>query len=168
MTFESRSLDDEHRVEAFDCEVESLNSWLHNEARRAQTAGTARTYVWLDERWTDVLAYYSVAPTAVIRDQLSRSQAAGYSADVPAYLLARLALDRSLRGQNLGRQLLVDAIGKCVGAAEAYGGRLIVVDAIDERAVSFYQRYGFAPVKDRPSRLVLKIATARYLLTGRP
>lgn len=151
VTYCTQSLGDQHDVGAFDCQVESLNSWLHREARRADKAGTARTYVWTREGDNSVVAYFSVAPTL----------AGGYTFPVPGYLLARLALDTGLRGQGLGTDLLVDAVSRMVGAAEAYGGRLIVVDAIDERAAAFYAKHDFVPVKGNPNRLVLKIATAR-------
>jgi GNAT superfamily N-acetyltransferase len=162
VNYRSRSLGAHHDIETFDCRVEALNSWLCTAARRAQKADTARTYVWTTaEDPARVVAYFSIAPTMVAREELSQSQAGGYSFPIPAYLLARLALDQSLHGKGLGGELLVDAVGRMVGAAEAYGGRLIVVDAIDENAATFYRRHDFVPVKGNPHRLVLKIATAR-------
>ena len=43
--------------------------------------------------------------------------AGGYSR-IPGYLIARLAIDSSLRGQGSGEQLLLDALGKAVAASE--------------------------------------------------
>jgi GNAT superfamily N-acetyltransferase len=169
MMFESRALDERYDVHLFDCGVESLNSWLQNEALRAERSDTARTYVWTETvDSTEVLAYFSIAPTAVQREMLSRSQAANYSFDIPSYLLARLALDKRLKGQGLGSQLLVDAIGRIVGSAEVSGGRLIVVDAVDDNAAAFYRRHDFVPVRGNTRRLVLKIATARALMVSGP
>lgn len=89
---------------------------------------------------------------------------AGGVSVIPAYLLARLALDRSLHGQGLGGELLHDALNRIVEAAEVASGRLIVVDAIDDDAAKFYRKYDFQPVKDNPRRLVIKIATVRAAL----
>jgi GNAT superfamily N-acetyltransferase len=161
--WQSGPLIDEHDVTAFDCAAPSLTQWLAGHARRAQRSGTARTYVWTPPESLRVVAYYSIAPTRVTREELSRSLAGGESA-VPAYLLARLALDSSLHGQGLGGELLFDALDALVDAADRAGGRLIVVDAIDERAASFYQRYGFTPVKGNPHRLVIKVETVRQAL----
>ncbi|GLW99808.1 hypothetical protein Misp02_38950 [Microtetraspora sp. NBRC 16547] len=47
------------------------------------------------------------------------------------------------------------------------GGRLIVVDAIDEGAADFYAHHGFLPVKGNPCRLVMKTATAQAALASR-
>lgn len=60
--------------------------------------------------------------------------------------------------------MLVDALSRAARAAELGGGRLIVVDAIDEAAAGFYRHHGFTAVKGNPHRLVLKVATVRALL----
>jgi GNAT superfamily N-acetyltransferase len=152
-------LNDEHELGAFDCGVASLNHWLTAHARRAQAADTARTYVWANDDNT-VVAYYSITPTQVLREELTGGLAGGFQV-VPAYLLARLALDVSLHKRGFGADLLVDAVAAAVGAAETGGGRLIVVDAIDDTAARFYQHHDFKPVKGNPRRLVMKISTAR-------
>lgn len=159
----SAPLSREHQVEAFGSGQEDLDRWLVDQALRAQSAGTARTTVWIDPVAPTVLAYYSVAPTQVgISELPSRSFAGGYSV-VPGYLLARLALDRSLQGQGLGAELLFDALTRITDAASRAGGRLIVVDAIDDDADRFYRHHDFQPI-DGSRRLVMKIATAQAAL----
>lgn len=159
----SAALTTAHDLARFDCGNDVLNDWLKNQAARSQQANTARTYVWTAVSDPVVLAYYSIAPTQIVRAELSSGQAGGYSV-VPAYLLARLALDRSLQGQGLGAELLVDALQMIVNAASVGGGRLIVVDAIDDVAAKFYRYHDFQPVKGNPHRLVMKISTARQAL----
>jgi nucleotide-binding universal stress UspA family protein len=66
----------------------------------------------------------------------------------------------------LGSELLVDALERIVDAAHVGGGRLIVVDAIDDEAHAYYRRHDFVPVADT-MRLYLKIATARAALDVR-
>ncbi|GAA5045828.1 hypothetical protein [Nocardia callitridis] len=56
--------------------------------------------------------------------------------------------------------MLIDAVSKIMGAAQASGGRLIVVDAIDESAFDFYRKYGFTPVRNTETQLVMKRSTA--------
>jgi len=84
---------------------------------------------------------------------------------VPGYLLARLALDVSLHGQGLGSELLIDALQVTVAAGDRAGGRLIVVDAIDQEAHDFYRHHGFVPIAGA-RRLAMKVATARGALEG--
>lgn len=162
--YHSVALTAQHDLAGFDCGAPTLNAWLAEHALRAQQAGTARTFVWVTPEQPDrVWAYYSLAPTEVARDHLSRRQSSGYST-VPGYLLARLAVHLELHGAGYGAELLVDALTRATRAAEVGGGRLVVVDALDDTAASFYRPHGFIPVKGNPHRLVLKIATIRHLL----
>lgn len=161
MTLFSTALTSDHDLSQFDCGKPVLNDWLRTKALTADKGMTSRTYVWVVDDDPAVKGYYSIAPTVVDRasDGISNSLAAGLRA-VPGFLLAKFALDKSLQGQGYGADLLHDAITKIMGAALVSGGRLIVVDAIDTAAFSFYQKHGFIPVANSPDRLVIKMSTA--------
>jgi hypothetical protein len=49
-------------------------------------------------------------------------------------------------------------------AARAAGGRLVVVDAIDENAASFYRSHDFEPSPADPHLLTMKLSTAARAL----
>ena len=162
-TWASQALRKHHDVTQLTSGHQELDGWLRQEALRAHEAGTAHTTVWTLPDDVVVKAFHAVSPTQFARIDLpSRSLSAGYS-HVPGYLIARLALDESLRGQGLGTQLLLDALEQIVAAASSAGGRLIAVDAIDDNAHSFYRHHDFQPIADS-NRLVMKIATARAAL----
>jgi GNAT superfamily N-acetyltransferase len=136
-----------------------LDKWLRVSALTADRAGTARTFVWSEDN--DVVAYFSLAPHEVRRDTLPKRLGRGAPHSIPAILLARLALDSGLHGRGLGQQLLVDALSRAVTAVLAAGGRLVVVDAIDQRAASFYEHHGFRRLPGTTSlRLALKASDA--------
>lgn len=164
--FLSQALGDDHHLDAFTCGKAPLDEWLKTQAHRARGAGTARTYAWTRPGSPDVLAYFSIAPTQVVRAEIPRQLTGGYSV-IPAYLLARLALDHTLHGQGLCGQLLLDALARIVDAATVGGVCLIVVDALDDQAAAFYRRHDFAAVGDSP-RLYLKVATAETILAKAP
>jgi len=168
LLFESARLGDDHTLEGFDCGKESLNTWLVGHARRADSSGVAHVYVWTPVGESKVCAYFAICRTEVVRkdDGASGSMAGGYSR-VPGYLIARLAIATTLHGQGYGEQLLLDALDKAVDASEIGGGRLIVVDAIDDDAQSFYEHYHFVPLKNRQRRLVMKVSTAAKALEER-
>jgi GNAT superfamily N-acetyltransferase len=166
--FESARLQDDHKLDGFDCGKELLNAWLVEQARRADSSGMAHVYVWTPLGEAKVCAYFAICPTEVLRkeDGLSGSLAGGYSR-IPGYLIARLALDSSLRGKGYGEHLLLDALRKGVAASEIGGGRLIVVDALDDEARRFYEHFDFVAVKNREHRLVMKVSTASKALGER-
>jgi len=78
---------------------------------------------------------------------------------VPAVLLGRLAVDRAYQGRRLGELLLLDAARRVVRASAAIAVYALVVDAKNEEARSFYERYGFRRFPDAPSRLFLTLDT---------
>jgi GNAT superfamily N-acetyltransferase len=155
-------LGDGHDLESFRCGHAELDEWLCRHARNATGQGT-RTYVLVDG--ASVLAgYFAIAPHLVEREELPRRIGRGAPSRIPALLLAKLALDERLHGQGLGGELLVRALEKIVTAARAAGGKLVVVDAIDEIAASFYRAHDFQPTGADPHRLVIKISTAARAL----
>ena len=79
-------------------------------------------------------------------------------------LLARLAVDRRFHGRGLRAELLRDALLRTLGAADIAGLRAVIVDAKDERAKQFYQRYGFEPFPGDPLRLALITKDVRALI----
>lgn len=154
--FVSESLGAHHDLESFDSGNSILDDWLRTEARRAKRAGTAHVTVWHRPGSPVVEAYYAIAPTAVAADGLTRSARGGFSGSIPGYLIARLALSRTLHGSGYGGQLLLDALETVAAAARVVSGRLVVVDAIDEAALAFYRHHGLQPI-DGSMRLVARI-----------
>jgi hypothetical protein len=62
-----------------------------------------------------------------------------------------------------GTQLVIDTLRRIVAAADVSGGRVIVVDANNQRLVPFSTAHSFLPTRSDPLRMV---ATARRLLRG--
>jgi len=153
----SEGLADSHDLAAFHSGKPELDTWLRESATHVEANRTGRTFVWHagDQR---VVAYFTLAAHLLRRADLPRKLGRGSPDAIPAVLLARLALDKSLHGQGLGGELLHDALSRAVHAAKTVAARLVVTDAIDEEAAAFYQRYGFQPVPTRPDRLVRKMS----------
>lgn len=160
-----RPLAPDDEVTGFDCGSPPLNSWLTTSAARAHVQDIVRVYVWVDEDAPHrVVAYAAVRPTRIAARSLTRGEAGGHTT-VPAYLIARLALHRDLHGRGLGGELLFRMVEVCIDASRIGGGRVIVVDPIDDAATRFYERFGFGPTKGPDARLVMKVSTAEAALT---
>lgn len=151
MTFTSVPYDPKLDTSAFSCGEASLDKWLVADAETETRRGSARVWVWLDANGR-VIAYYSLSASKVKRDDIPKSLGRGGPIEIPAVLIGRLALDRSLRGQNLGEVLLTDALTRIVDATRTVGARLVVIDALHERVAVFYERFGFRRL---PNRLLL-------------
>ena len=152
------ALDATHDLAPFTSGNSELDRWLRDQAHQATAQGT-RTYVVLDEH-DAVVGYFAIVPHVVDRGDARKRVGRGAPRQIPAILLAKLALSEHLHGQGLGAELLVRALGTIIDAARVAGGKLVVVDAIDAQAAAFYLHHDFEPLPDRPDRLVMKLSTA--------
>lgn len=162
---------DPHRHDAgsFDSGEPALDEWVRRHAAGADARRTARTFVWTALSETGqltepVIAYYSLTGHRLVRDELSRKLGRGSPAEIPAVLLARLAVDRSTQGAGVGGAVLADALTRVVEATNIVAARFVVVDALHERAATFYEHHGFTRIPDT-LRLVQKISDIAAALT---
>ena len=77
------------------------------------------------------------------------------SADVPATLLGRLAVDQKYRGQGLGEHMLLHALKRSNDLSCEIASYAVVVDAKDEAVIAFYQHFNFLQFPGTPDRLYL-------------
>ena len=162
MTARVEALEENHDLSTFACGNVELDTWLRVHARPATGQGT-RTFVVVDDH-DDVVGYFAILPHVLDREDAPPKIARGAPRQIPAVLLAKLALSSALQGEGLGSELLVRALHTIVDAARVAGGRLIVVDAIDDAAAAFYRHHDFAPLPNRADRLVMKLSTAAKAL----
>lgn len=123
-----------------------------------------QTYViHIDNR---IIGYYSLCPGSIERESVIPRilrGIAGY-AEIPIILLARLAIDVNEHGKGLGASLLKDAFQRAINAAVAIAGRAIVVHAIDDDAVRFYEHFDFAPSPNDDRALMILMKDVRAML----
>jgi GNAT superfamily N-acetyltransferase len=163
LAFTSEALGEHHDRTAFNSGKVDLDRWLRDHALHASAMNTGRTFVWHSGDGV-VVAYFTLAAHMVARESLTKRTGRGSPNVIPAILLARLAFDRSQQGQGLGAELLWDALSRAVAANRQAAARLVVVDAIDERAASFYEHLGFEPIPSNPTRLGQKLSSIEAAL----
>jgi GNAT superfamily N-acetyltransferase len=154
--FVSRHISDDDDLDSFSSGQPSLDEWLCQSARHADAMRSGRTWVWAAPDGV-VVAYFALAGHVIERDGLPARLGRGSPDRIPAVLVARLALDKSLQGRGFGGALLADALSRIVVATDIVAARFVVVDAIDVRAADFYAHYGFRPIVGT-NRLVRKIS----------
>jgi GNAT superfamily N-acetyltransferase len=155
-------LDRSHDRGEFTCGKGPLDNFLRTLVTQYEKRRLGRTYVVVRPGEKRVLGYYTLASGAVAFENLPEQATKKLPRHpVPVILLARLALDQSVQGQGLGGFLLIDALRRCLALAEQLGVHAVEVDATDDQARAFYQRYGFAPLQDDPLHLFLPIATVQ-------
>ncbi|MBS1870389.1 MAG: N-acetyltransferase [Actinobacteria bacterium] len=163
MSLRIAPLADGYDLASFSCGQPALDTWLREHAQHATRQGT-RTYLLLEERSERVVGYFAIAPYLLEREQAPRRVGRGAPLRIPAILLAKLALHERLHGRGLGAELLVQALTVIVAAARAAGGRVVVVDAIDENAANFSVAHDFERLPNDQQRLIVKLSTVAQAL----
>jgi ribosomal protein S18 acetylase RimI-like enzyme len=155
-------------VAEFACGEESLARWLQRYAGQRERRDATRTFVATDEQGA-VCGYYTlvaghlehVEATEAVRKGLSRHF------PIPVAILARLAVDERSQGQGLGPSLLNDALERICRAAQEVAVQAVVVHAINQVAVGFYERFGFRSLSEAPRSLMVTLAELKEAGYGR-
>ena len=148
-----------HDRKGFDCGSPDLNEYLERYARQNHETGGAKTFVAvLPVDPTRILGFYSISPGAIefarVPSKLTKKLG---RYDVPVFRLGRLAIDLSRQGQGLGGELLIAAGERALAVAAEVGGIALVIDAKDDQAARWYERFGALSLLDDPLILVLPL-----------
>lgn len=153
----------EHKLASFDCGKPPLNEFLKRHALDKGNAMLSRTYVVTSG--LEVVGYYTLAHATVEQSTAPKKMGRGMPSSIPVMLMARFAVDSRFQGRGLGRSLFVDALRR-TGAVIKSGAapvRLFVVDAKDEEAKAFYERFDMIAAPSNPLRLYLSYRSVRAL-----
>ena len=151
-------LGSQHDRTAFSCGVETLDRYFKQQAGQEGRRHVANCFVGVHRGKNSVGGYYTLCATSVIFDNLPetfRKKLPRYP-EVPAALLGRLAVDTRHRGERLGEFLLFDAMRRTLHADLA--AAILVVDAKDELATTFYKDYDFLDIGPGRKRLYLPVS----------
>ena len=146
-----------HDRRTFSCGVEALDTYLKRFARQHADANISRTYVAVSG--STVHGFYSLAMSGIRRENLPAKYLNRFpNFPLPVARLARLAVDLNHQRQRLGELLLADALQRCRHLSASIGMLGVIVDAKDERARGWYERYEFERLSDSPLTLWLPTA----------
>lgn len=149
-----------HERGTFSCGVPTLDTYLRQQASQDMRRRVGRVYVALGNGPTVIAGYYSLSAASFERNDLPPEQAKRLPHyPVPAGVIGRLAVDRTYQGRGLGELLLLHAVRQVVEAGKRMGVYAVIVDAKDESAKAFYERYGFVTFPGGSRRLFLPIDT---------
>lgn len=135
-------LNKSHYIKSFDCGSEQLNDYLKKYAFQNQKKNISNTFV--TQKDGKVIGYYSLTFGSVDKDNLPpaiKRNLPHYQ--IPVMVLARLAIDKKEQRNGLGKGFLKDAILRTIQASEIAGMKAIMVQAKDEKAKSFYEKFDF-------------------------
>ena len=152
----------DHDRRSFNCGVDALNEYLRRFARQHADANISRTYVAVLS--TEICGYYSLAMSGIRKENLPDKHAGRFpNFPLPVARLARLAVAIAHQRKGLGELLLVDALRRSLRLSIEIGMIGVIVDAKDEQARRWYERYEFERLPDSPLTLWLPTAAIENL-----
>jgi GNAT superfamily N-acetyltransferase len=156
-----------HDQVVFSCGDTALETYLKKRALQEAKKKIATTFVMADSRSSAVIGYYRLSATSILLADLPDQTAKKLPKypHVPAALLGGLAIDRRYQGSGYGGLLIIDALRRALQATTECASYAVVVDAINERARSFYEHYEFCAFPDRKLRQFLPMKTIADLFS---
>ena len=149
-----------HDRQRFQCGHTKIDRYFHQIVTQDVRRNYATCYVGVDTATQRVAGFYTLSahsiPLSDMPSEFTRKLPA--YPNVPAVLIGWLGIDRDFQGRRLGSMLLVDAISRVAHAS--IGAHAIFADAINDEAVSFYERFGFLRFKTKPTSLFMPISAA--------
>jgi ribosomal protein S18 acetylase RimI-like enzyme len=153
-----------HDRAAFSCGEPALDAYLQRQASQDIRRRVAQLFVAVGDAPERIAGYYSLSAASFQKAELPPALAKKLPHyPVPAAMLGRLAVDRAQQGRGLGEVLLLDAIRRVLRASATIAVYALIVDAKNEGAQSFYERYGFLAFAGEPRRLFLPLETFENL-----
>lgn len=148
----------EHPRAAFASGQPAVDQWLRTQALQAQRKHLSATRVLIDEQRA-IVGFFTLATgqvdfgdlPAALANKLPRRA-------LPVAVLAWLGVAQVRTGEGHGSRLLAQALLDCHAAGGTFPFVAVVLDCVDERAKSFYQRWDFRELPGRPLRLFLGAA----------
>lgn len=145
----------DHPRKLFQCGASAVDDWLRTQALQHQSKHLSVTKVLRDSQGA-IAGYFTIAmgqvdfgdlPTEMIRKLPRRA--------LPVAILAWLGVDMKHQRHGLGQILLAQALRDCHEAGQTFAFVAVILDAIDDRAKSFYKQWDFAELPGHPYRLFL-------------
>ena len=145
LKFSIEPLAKHHNRNDFSCGNQQLDRYLQITGSQDRIRNIAVPYVAIDLASDRIIGYYTLSMTSINLGELPNSLAK----KLPKYpligvtLIGRLAVSENYKGMGWGKLLLLDALYKSLETSKKVASFAVIVDAIDEGAIEFYQRFDF-------------------------
>ena len=134
-----------------------LDNYFWKQAGQDVKRKLSACFVFIDKKTNKIAGYYTLSSNSITNELIPesfRKKLPPAYKSVPVILLGRLAIDKNFQGKGLGKLLLIDALKRCLSISNLIGAFAIVVDPLDEEALTFYQKYGFIRLPDSEKMLL--------------
>lgn len=147
----SEPLNSEHNKSSFSCGNAMLDGYIQKQANQDIKSKLSACFVIKEKDTNLIKGYYTLSnasiPLEFVPIEIQKNLPSSYKS-IPAILLGRLAIDNKFQGQGIGKLILIDALKRSYQISKVIGSFAVIVDPIDQKAVRFYNKYGFVNLPD--------------------
>jgi ribosomal protein S18 acetylase RimI-like enzyme len=163
--FAIEPLSKRHKRSGFACGNDRIDDYFRETVSQDVKRRYATCFVARDVETDQVAGFYTLSSSNVPLNEVPEKLAKKLPRypTVPAVLIGWLGRHSDYAGIGLGGILLFHAI-KIVASAPI-GAHAIFAEAIDEKAVAFYEAFDFVPLVARPRTLFLPMTMALTILS---
>ena len=148
---------EEKKLDLFSCGNLDLDKFLRKYALINDQNGYGKTFILEDGG--QLVGFFTLCSSSINFEEFPVNNAHLLPRyPIPCIRIARLAVQKESQGKGYGRELLRQAFLRILNVATTVGVRLIVVDA-KESSKSFYEKYGFAHLKNNKLTYYLLLDT---------
>lgn len=144
-----------------------LDDYFSSKIIEDVSKGFTAAYVLIQKSTQDLIGYYTLSNFAIVRSELSSSLERKMKyVPVPATLIGRLAIQRTLQHKGVGKFLLIRAEIRAYELSLRCASRIIVVDTIDEEARDFYKRNQFQKLQNENEQYFLDMGRVAAMVAA--
>jgi GNAT superfamily N-acetyltransferase len=153
------ALNDQHDRAGFSSGVPDLDNYFKANAGQDARRNLSSVFVLTEDEKSKIIGYYTLSQYSLTVDEFPAnvSKKLPQKRKVACTLLGRLAVDWHYQKLGYGRVLLFHAIIKAIAVSKEIASFAVIVDAKDETAKRFYQKYDFESLEDAQLRLFITI-----------
>lgn len=139
-----------HQKAAFKSGNLQLDTYLHRQAGQDVKRKVSACFIMATDMGI-IKGYYTLSSASIphewVPDPIRKRLPPAYQS-LPVTLLGRLAISLAYQGQSLGKLLLIDALKRSYLVSQHVASLAVIVDPINDEAISFYQHFGFQLLPD--------------------
>lgn len=158
-------LNDLHCRRQFACSDRAIQNFCRYGVDRHQRRGVIRAFIARQEPSVSVCGFYYLTTTTIEHDQVGRDVADRFAIlnRVPAIYLGMLGVHEPFARQGVGAALMKDAFRRTLAIADLAGVWALTLDATDEQAAMYYERFDFERMTPDGLEMFLPLGTIRQL-----